>query len=178
MRRYRYVGSSELSDRLTVSTGTVVRSISDLRNWLHFHRDDSLPDDSIPATFIIDLSGNLFVASRRTEHVACAQGKDVLSAGEMFFEEQAGTITVIAVTNQSTGYCPEPDSWSHVAEAHNQIGVTHPAGYTTECIFRWCSHCGQKNVVKDNDFHCGVCGEELPAEWNGERVGNESARHA
>jgi hypothetical protein len=32
--------------------------------------------------------------------------------------------------------------------------------------FRRCDACGQRNIVKDDDFTCAICGGELPATWN------------
>ncbi len=31
---------------------------------------------------------------------------------------------------------------------------------------RRCLACGQRNIVKDDWFVCGVCGKDLPAAWN------------
>jgi hypothetical protein len=64
------------------------------------------------ATFVIDASGTLKVADRRSEHVLCAGGVPVRSAGEVTFAIQADRVAVVAVSNQSTGYCPEPESWN------------------------------------------------------------------
>jgi hypothetical protein len=50
--------------------------------------------------------------------------------------------------------------------ALDRIGVPHPGRFTTEMVFRRCRKCGERNVVKDGWFACGVCGAELPAEWN------------
>ncbi|MDP1920732.1 MAG: hypothetical protein Q8L14_31105 [Myxococcales bacterium] len=37
------------------------------------------------ATFVVSLSNVVLVAPRRSEHVACAGGLEVLAAGELFF---------------------------------------------------------------------------------------------
>jgi hypothetical protein len=79
---------------------------------------------------------------------------------------QGGFVNVEQVTNQSTGYCPEPESWSAVASALEAIGVSAPEGYTTELLFRRCPRCSQINVVKDSAFECAVCGSTLPSSWN------------
>lgn len=70
------------------------------------------------------------------------------------------------VSNQSTGFCPEPESWPAVAAALDRIGVRHPGRFTTEVVFRRCEKCGERNVVKDDWFACGLCGAELPMGWN------------
>jgi hypothetical protein len=84
----------------------------------------------------------------------------------MFFVIEGGRIAVAEVSNQSTGFCPEPESWPAVAAALERIGVTHPGGVTIEIVFRRCEACGERNVVRDGWFACGLCGAELPAEWN------------
>jgi transcription initiation factor TFIIIB Brf1 subunit/transcription initiation factor TFIIB len=32
--------------------------------------------------------------------------------------------------------------------------------------FRRCPACGERNIVKDDWFVCGVCGADLPTVWN------------
>ncbi|MBF0289995.1 MAG: hypothetical protein HQM14_19435, partial [SAR324 cluster bacterium] len=64
---------------------------------------------------MISLNQELLLAPQRSEHVACAAGRDVLSAGQMAFDPE--TVSLEEVTNQSTGYCPEPESWDAVAMA-------------------------------------------------------------
>jgi len=61
-------------------------------------------------TFVIDQSGTLLVADRQSEHVACAGRQPVLSAGEMTFLVSGKVVEMAEVSNQSTGYCPEPES--------------------------------------------------------------------
>ncbi len=46
------------------------------------------------------------------------------------------------------------------------IGVEHPGRFTTKIVFRLCTHCGERNVVKDEWFVCEVCGGDLPEFWN------------
>lgn len=70
------------------------------------------------------------------------------------------------VSNQSTGYCPDPDSWSAVGAALDRAGVPHAGEFTEPVIFRRCPACGGRNLVKDDDFVCAVCGGDLPARWN------------
>ena len=117
-------------------------------------------------TFIVDAHGLLWIADRHSEHVACARGGDVLSAGEMTFEADNGKVAVAEVTNQSTGYCPEPESWPAVAAALDRARIQHPNKFTHSFLFRRCESCGQTNIVKEGDFTCAVCGTELNQEWN------------
>jgi hypothetical protein len=88
----------------------------------------------------------------------------VLAAGEMTFD-MGETIDIAEVSNQSTGYCPEPESWPAVASALESAGLVAPAGYTLDCIFRRCE-CGNVTLVKSGEFECGLCGCELPTEYN------------
>jgi hypothetical protein len=50
--------------------------------------------------------------ARRSEHVVCAGGGLVRAAGELRFELRHGSVVVAEASNQSTGYCPEPQSWT------------------------------------------------------------------
>jgi hypothetical protein len=70
------------------------------------------------------------------------------------------------ITNQSTGFCPEPQSWQAVSKALDRIGLTHPGGFTMTCVFRRCTGCATINIVKDDWFRCEVCGVALEAQWN------------
>ncbi len=127
---------------------------------------DPGPDGLIAATFVIDAKGTLLLADRRSEHVACAGGGPVQSAGEMFFLVAGGHVEVVEVSNQSTGFCPEPESWPAVAVALDRAGIAHPGRFTTEVVFRRCESCGERNVVRSGWFACGACGADLPKGWN------------
>jgi len=119
-----------------------------------------------PFTFVIDVQGTLRIAPRRSEHVACAGGGPVLSAGEITFERGTRGLEVTSATNQTTGYCPEASSWPAVARALDRMGVCHPGRFTDEFTFRRCHRCGERNVVRDSDFTCAICEAELPVSWN------------
>jgi hypothetical protein len=119
-----------------------------------------------PFTFVVALDGLLLLAPRRSEHVACAAGADVLAAGEILFAQDCGEWTVSEVTNQSTGYCPDPGSWQAVARALDRAKISYPPTFTLTIVFRRCPHCGARNIVKDNDFVCALCDHELPVNWN------------
>ena len=56
----------------------------------------------------------------------CASGHAVLGAGEMTFLGDDKAVFVERVTNQSTGYCPESESWQSVADALDEILVDRP----------------------------------------------------
>ena len=163
-RVYGYVGPPEL--RSTVrpdSEGRIIRSAAGLDAWLSGRGP---AETSEPFTFVVALDGLLRLAPRRSEHVACAGGADVTAAGEMGFARRAGHWAVDEVTNHSTGYCPDLDSWQAVGRALDRAGVEHPGRFTHEVVFRRCEECGERSIVREADFVCVFCGSELPVEWN------------
>ncbi|MDH6492352.1 hypothetical protein [Streptomyces sp. SAI-127] len=163
-RVHGYVGPPEL--RSTVrpdSKGRIIRSAADLDTWLSGRE---AAEASEPFTFVVALDGLLRLAARRSEHVACAGGADVTAAGEMGFARRAGRWAVDEVTNHSTGYCPDLDSWQAVGRALDRAGVEHPGRFTHEVVFRRCEECGERSIVREADFVCVFCGSELPVEWN------------
>ncbi|MFB4282460.1 MULTISPECIES: hypothetical protein [unclassified Nonomuraea] len=160
---YPYVGSASPAGA-GGPPGQVIRSAEELAGWLAGRPPE---EPAEPFTFVVDLDGTLRLAARRSEHVACAGGRPVLSAGEIAFERSAdGGWAVEAVSNQSTGYCPDVTSWAAVEAALERIGVGHPGGFTHEVVFRRCPGCREINLVKEEDFVCAFCGGELPAAWN------------
>jgi hypothetical protein len=164
MKLYRYVGPKGIADRArTQPAGHPIRSPADLRAWVK-SSDQEVTDGCVIATFVVDASGLLHVADRRSEHVACASGEPVLSAGEMTFVI-GRSVEISEVSNQSTGYCPEPESWPAVAAALQSAGLAAPMGFSLECVFRRCK-CGNVNVVKDGVLECGLCGAGLAAAYN------------
>ncbi len=158
MRRYSYVGPLEVRRRWAdFPGGKQILTAADLGRLTR----------SEPMTFVVDELGVLRVADRSSEHVACACGGDVLSAGELVaVRTSRGVVRITEISNQSTGYCPEPESWPAVARALETTGVVYPGAFTYEAIFRRCTRCGQRNLVKDGCFECAVCGEELSPTWN------------
>ena len=163
-RVHGYVGPPEL--RSTVrpdSEGRIIRSAADLDAWLSGRE---AAEASEPFTFVVALDGLLRLAARRSEHVACAGGADVTAAGEMGFARRAGHWAVDEVTNHSTGYCPDLDSWQAVGRALDRACVEHPGRFTHEVVFRRCEECGERSIVREADFVCVFCGSELPVEWN------------
>jgi hypothetical protein len=165
MQLYRYVGPKRIADRIRPEpAGVPIRSPADVLDWVR-HTAQVLSGGCVTATFVVDESGTLLIADRRSEHVACAGGRPVRSAGEITFRV-AHTVEVVGVSNQSTGYCPEPKSWPAVATALIQAGLVAPDGFTLACEFRRCRGCGNLTLVKDEVFECGVCGAELPTEYN------------
>jgi hypothetical protein len=163
-RLYQYVGPPEIRDiALSQPQGKPISSRGELAKWLNSADSDREPNGSLTATFVIDRAGLLCLAPRRSEHVACASGGPVLCAGETTFSENG---EVSEISNQSTGFCPEPESWSFVAKALDQISIPHPGSFTTIVVFRRCPGCDERSIVKDGWFLCEICGADLPASWN------------
>lgn len=161
--RYRYVGPAELHDQLPSAEAVIVGSAAVLDRWLA-ERDRAELDE--PFTYVVALDDTLRVAPRRSEHVALAAGRDVLAAGEIVFTSEAGPQRVLEVTNQSTGYCPDPTCWTAVSRALDRLGLEHPDDFTTKLVFRRCPTCSERNIVRDGDFTCALCDSVLPMHWN------------
>jgi hypothetical protein len=160
---YRFIGPRDiLAEQLARGAGCLITSADELTAFLDQHTRDL--DE--PFTFVVDLDGRLRLAPRRSEHVACAAGQPVLAAGELGFSRAGGGWLVREASNQSTGYCPEPASWTAVAEALRRAGLVPPTGFTTTLRFRRCAACGETNVIKDDWWVCAVCEAPLPAQWN------------
>jgi hypothetical protein len=84
----------------------------------------------------------------------------------MSFREEFGRWLVGDVSNQSTGYCPDINSWPVVADALDRAGIARPSGFTHEVVLRRCPPCQQLNIVREADFVCVFCEAGLPLEWN------------
>ncbi|MFC8429665.1 hypothetical protein [Streptomyces sp. NPDC057253] len=163
-RSYRYVGPAEL--KATVGPGDGGYRIGSTAEFAGWIADRSAAELAEPFTFVVGTDGVLRLAPRRSEHVACAGGAEVLSAGEMGFVREADGWAVSEVSNQSTGYCPDVTSWPTVARALDHAGLDRPSGFTHEVVFRRCPDCRQHNIVREGDFVCVFCGGDLPRTWN------------
>lgn len=163
-RTYQYVGPADLKAIVrSGGEGHPIRSEADFDNWA---AERSAAELAEPFTFVVDTDGVLRLAPRRSEHVGCAAGGPVLSAGEIGFSREDGRWVVSEVSNHSTGYCPDTSSWSAVAQALGQVGLRCPSGFTNEVVFRRCPACRERNIVREDDFVCVFCGSDLPALWN------------
>lgn len=165
MKLYSYIGPNWIAEQLvSATTGFVIHTTNDVSAWVT-QTKQTLEYQTVVATFVIDESGVLRIADRHSEHVACAGAKAVRSAGEITFRLGA-ILEVIEISNQSTGYCPKPDSWTEVQATLEQIGLVIPTGFTFACEFRRCTTCQTINLVKDKHFICGVCESELSNNYN------------
>ncbi|WP_164018423.1 hypothetical protein [Pyxidicoccus trucidator] len=160
---YTYVGPEEIR-RASAShpAGTPIASRDDAAAWLQAYPDARTEG----ATYVVDLQGRLRLAPRRSEHVACSGGVEVLAAGEVRFQGAGARLAVAEVSNQSTGYCPDTSCWDAVVLAIRGAGLEPPRAFTPEVVFRRCTRCGEINLVKEGWFVCVFCDADLPAAWN------------
>lgn len=111
-RQYHYVGLPSVKSLFQQSSHRkCVRHAEDVVHWINEVSEPASEDGTFTVTFIVDTEQQLWINERRSEHFVCAAGHDVLSAGEMTFAIEKKQVEVVEVTNQSTGYCPEPESW-------------------------------------------------------------------
>ncbi len=161
---YRYVGPADLKAGVRPGGGgRRIGTPADFEDWVGERSAEELAE---PFTFVVGTDGLLRLAPRRSEHVVCAGGDPVLTAGEIGFVREAGRWVVGEVSNHSTGYCPDTNSWPAVAQALDRAGLGRPPRFTHEVVFRRCPDCHERNIVREDDFVCVFCGGELPATWN------------
>lgn len=168
VRTYRYVGPADLAAGAGAATaGHAVASRADFGEWAAGRARAEWDE---PYTYVVGTDGLLRLAPRRSEHVACGGGGSVLAAGEIAFGRTGdGRPTVTEVSNLSTGYCPDLSSWQQIAEALDRAGFERrdrPDAFTHAVVFRRCTHCRERNVVREGHFVCAICGAGLPAVWN------------
>ncbi len=165
-RVYAYVGPVDLlADATPDKAGHPISCAEDLRRWLRERGDRPDPEGQLTLTFVVDLQGRLLIADRHSEHVSCASGGPVLAAGELVVLRTPDP-EIAEASNQSTGYCPEPDCWTHLQAALDRANIPHPGRLTRPFTFRRCPECGQRNIIKDSWFECDVCANPLPLLWN------------
>ncbi|MFL1376660.1 hypothetical protein [Nocardiopsis protaetiae] len=174
-RIYRYVGPDDLRSSVRPETaGRLVDTAAAFHAWA---AERAAAEWAEPFTFVIDQEGALLLAPRRSEHVACAGGGPVLSAGETGFHLRAGRRSVHEISNRSTGHCPDPASWPAVAAALERAGLEHPGRFTHGIVFRRCPACAEVNIVREGDFACVFCDADLPAAWNVDPTGAWPRQH-
>ena len=163
-RRYGYVGPAEVAEGAeSATTGFSVRDPGSLAAWVQ--ELDDCDGESVTVTFVVLVDGEVRVAPRRSEHVDCARGADVIAAGECTLRVRP-RVEVAWASNQSTGYCPEPECWRAAREAWRAVGIACPDELSASYVFRRCEGCGERNLVKEGWFECALCGQELPRVWN------------
>ncbi len=166
-KTYEYVGPdmSEYSMEDNV-VGYRVKSRQDVLGWIKAAKQETDNANEIVATFVVKKDKCLYLADRHEEHFNCAGGAPVLSAGEITFYVTSAEFEVTALTNQSTGYCPEPKTRKVVCKALKKAGIAGIDNFTTEFEFRKCTQCDSLNVVKEDWFVCAVCDSDLSKSWN------------
>ena len=128
-RRYIYVGPADVREAASASPpGVVIENPASLTAWFERHVEDMTTEGTITATFVVDADGLLRLARAPLGTRGLSSGGPVLSAGEITFSK-GGDVTEI--TNQSTGFCPEPESWPSVAAVLYRIPLSHPGRFTT-----------------------------------------------
>lgn len=164
---YPYVGSQEIFDSVDFNfVGYKISKSEDILNWIEKTAQE-LTNDGVIATFIINENHELVINDRHSEHVLCAGGKNVISAGEIsFLIDKKDKISINEISNQSTGYCPKPESWKYVNEVLSKLGIEYPNYFTLAFDFRLCTNCQTINLIKEQIFECQVCENELDSEWN------------
>lgn len=165
-RLYSFVGPDRLRHLRRDPSVSGPASAAQLLAWVSAQLPRGRRDGALTVTYTIDPSGQLWVADRHSEHVACADGGPVLAAGEMTFSFRADQISATGITNQSTGFCPEPDCWPAVAGALDSLGISHPGSFEHAFLFRRCPQCAAINLIKEEIFSCDCCAADLPADWN------------
>lgn len=160
MSAFAYVGPEKIREAAQgAARGAAVESRGAAVAWYAAHG----AEERGWATYTVSTAGVLYLAPRRSEHVACAGGDRVLAAGELRLD-RAGA--VLEASNNSTGYCPREDCWGAVRDALDRAGIARPEGFTFVAVFRRCEACGERNLVKDEWYVCAVCDAELPRGWN------------
>ena len=168
MKRFLYVGPPELRAHATQTARFQIQNAADVLAWAQTQPRG----EPFVATFIVDARGALWIADRRTEHIACARSENVQTAGELEFALNKHAVEVVAASNQSTRFCPRIESWAALEHALDIAGLAHPTSWTAAFEFRRCAKCDALNIVKDDWFVCATCDADLPLEWN---IGNEVA---
>jgi len=165
-KSYSYVGDEDISAIMAPdAVSGAIKCQNDVQHWITATGQTIGYDNEVTATFVIKKNKYLYLSDRHSEHVACANGDEVLSAGEITFKIEK-TIEVSAVTNQSTDYCPEPKSWKYVVKALKKANLDQVKNFTSEFIFRRCQKCSCINIVKDDWYVCAVCDTDLDSSWN------------
>ncbi len=166
-KHYEYIGPKEILNQIQPQfKGTVISTLQDIYRWIMKHLHNSKVGEVVICTFIINLEGQLVIADRHSEHVQCAFGEAVKSAGEIVFLIEKGQhITIDSITNQSTGYCPSADSWKAVEAALKKIdGLNIPNGFEPEFVFSYCPNCETRQIVREAFYYCPMCEGALLSE--------------
>ncbi len=160
MKSYPYIGPEAILERVKPEfKGRRITCIPDILTWVRESGQDSF-SGMVVLTYIISMEGKLFISDRHSEHVQCAFGAEVLSAGELTLVLEGEDIEVIDLSNQSTGYCPSVQSWPAVQQALDEIGLEHPGEFTFPIVFGRCLSCNHNAIIKEGHTECSSCGND------------------
>ncbi len=156
---YPYIGPISILQRIQEQhQGTLITSIQDIENWLKENNQRGDDYGNIVVTFVILPHYELRISDRHIEHVQCANGSEVLSAGEMTFAiDKKKVFSISQITNQSTGYCPAIESWQHVEKAIQTLDLPKPIQFEPAYLFSYCESCQSLKIIKDEDYFCYTC---------------------
>lgn len=166
MKTYKYIGSPDFIPKGEFPQRLLVQGVEKLSCWMIEHRNELDIEECIAATYVIDTDNQFWIADRSSEHVACAREGKVFAAGEVFFSGIDGVPYIDRITNQSTGYCPEPSSWKAVAQSLSKLVIDYPSEFDPAFEFRNCEKCDTLNVIKDEYYSCMSCYEDLSEVYN------------
>jgi len=164
---YNYIGTKEIYENVQARfKGTSIYHISDIDDWIKTTEQQSDDYGNIIATFVLMPDYTLRISDRHSEHVQCANRNPVLNAGEMTFavNRQNKVQNIAQITNQSTGYCPSPTSWSKLEKALTPLNTAYPENFDPIYIFSYCVHCQCLKIIKDNYYFCTYCDNALPTD--------------
>lgn len=166
MRLYHYIGPKELLRSLdNTSPRHELTGPSGLEQFAK-SIGVSFWNGSATFSYVVLPPMRLFIADRRSEHLACARGEPVLTAGEITFTKGSSGLEVSAANNLSTGYCPESSSWGALDLALRAANLSGIHGFAPSFEFRFCAECSMTCVIKNEVYECPRCLGVLPREWN------------
>ena len=163
-KKYEYIGPKRILKRVVQEyMGLEISQKEDIEKWIKETNQKISKDQLIVATFVINKSGKLLISDRHSEHVQCANGENVLSAGEIGFEIENNKLQRVSfISNQSTGYCPSPKSWDKVEECLRKINdLEFPDYFNPKFIFSYCPNCKTLKIIKEDFYLCYRCDGEL-----------------
>lgn len=160
---YTYVGPRDL---LTLSPPEDLVQVVSAESFYRWAQNKKVRSEGYTVTYVVLASGELRMAERQTEHVACAEGGPVRAAGEMSFEIHKREVHITSLSNLSTGFCPEPEYLEQVLALVASLQVDLSTCDVHFFEFRRCQECQSTNVIKVGDPFCVVCDAPLPEEWN------------
>ncbi len=118
---YSYVGPLDLYDRaLNIEGRILVDDLKKLDDNLYILIEHGFDR---PQTYVIDEEGNFFIGGLFDEHVYAAQGKKVLTAGEIEFINSGSGWGVQYCNNRSNGYYPAENSFIHLSKTLSNLGI-------------------------------------------------------